>query len=139
MANPLRGEVEIVVGPRTYTLRLATNALIEAETLLDKGVGEIADMLQDPAAFRLGTARALLFAGLRERHPNLSLFDAGEIIGELGIAPIVQKLGESMAAAFPAAEADESKNPPGAGPAGTGRGSIVNSSGSASTRTATGS
>lgn len=121
MPNPLRGEVELRAGDKTYTLRLSTNALVTAETLLDKGVAEIGDMLSDPSSFRLGTARALLFAGLHERHPDLSLEDAGEIIGEVGIAGAVEKLGESMAAAFP--KADGKPRPRKAGQSGTGTGS----------------
>jgi hypothetical protein len=112
MANPLKGEVALQVGGTTYTLRLATNAIVSAETLLDKGVGEIAAMLQDPASFRLGTARALLFAALQERHPEITLEGAGELIGDVGIPKIVSTLAASMRAAFPSVK----ENPQKAGP-----------------------
>lgn len=118
--NPHKGEVELRVGAETFTIRLAANALVIAEDLLDKGVSEIADMLSDATAFRLGTARALLFAGLREHHPNLSLDDAGEIIGAIGIPAVVTKLGESMQTAFAQPE-EGAKNPPKGGAAGTGK------------------
>ena len=117
--NPHKGEVTLEAGGETYTLRLAANALVIAEELLDKGVEEIAGMLSDAANFRLGTARALLFAGLREHHPKLSLEDAGEIIGEIGIPAVLNKLGESMQAAFPQPEGED-KNPPKGAKAGTG-------------------
>lgn len=117
--NPHKGEVELVAGGQTYRLRLATNALITAEGLLDKGVQDIADMLSDAKTFRLGTARVLLFAGLQESHPSLSIEDAGEIIGEIGIPAVVAKLGESMQAAFE--QGGEKENPPKAGRRGTGK------------------
>lgn len=117
--NPHKGEVTLEAGGQTYTLRLAANALVIAEELLDKGVAEIADMLSDADGFRLGTARALLFAGLREHHPKMTIEDAGEIIGETGIPAVVTKLAESMQAAFARPE-EGAPNPPQGAEAGTG-------------------
>lgn len=118
--NKHKGQIDMVAGGETYTLRLAANALVIAEGLLDKGVQEIGDMLADAATFRLGTARALLFAGLHEHHPEITLEDAGEIIGEIGIPAVVAKLGESMQAAFEQ-PGGEPKNPRKASRAGTGK------------------
>jgi hypothetical protein len=64
MANALRGEVDLQVGDKTYTLRLSINAIAEVETLLDKGINEILATL-DPATARIGTLRAILWARCR--------------------------------------------------------------------------
>lgn len=121
MANPLRGEVSIEAGGRTLTLRLSTNAIVEAETLLDLSVNEIAASLSEPKRFRLGMARALMWAGLHGAHPEITLFDAGELIGEIGIPAALDALSSSMRTAFPTQ--DGKPRPPTPGPDGTGSGS----------------
>jgi hypothetical protein len=103
-----------MVGETDYTLRLSVNAIAEAEGLLDKGVNEIIQSLD-----RVTTLRALLWAGLLEHHPKLTLFAAGELIGEAGADVIGEKLGEALKAAFPD-EAKSSERPPKAAEDGTG-------------------
>jgi hypothetical protein len=115
MANPLRGEVDLVVGEKTYLLRLSINGVVEAETLLDKSVNEIIQSID-----RMGTLRALLWAALREHHPSLSLFDAGDIIGIAGAENVGFKVGEAIKAAFPEAKGGDDSRPQTAAPSGTG-------------------
>jgi hypothetical protein len=113
MANPRKGEVALPVGGRDFTLRLSVNALAEVEGLLDKGVNEIIQSLD-----RVTTLRALLWAGLRQHHPDVSLFDAGDLIGEAGADIVGEKIGEALKAAFP--EPKGNTNPPQAAEDGTG-------------------
>lgn len=100
MSNRERGEVDLVAGDKTYTLRMSINAVAEIEELLDKGINEIVALVRDPKDFRIGTWRALLWGALREFH-NVSLAEAGEIMGAAGVDVIVARMGEAMAAAFP--------------------------------------
>lgn len=108
MANRERGEVELKAGDKSYTLRLSFNAIAEIETLLDKGINEIAAMLRNPDDFRIGTWRVMLWGALREFHPG-SLDDAGEIMGRAGVKATVEALGETMTLGFPE---QEEENPP---------------------------
>lgn len=110
MANAERGEVDLVVGENSYTLRMSMNAVAEIETFLDKGINEIVALVRDPADFRIGTWRVLLWGALREFH-KVSIEDAGEIMGKAGVDLIVAKLGEAMAAAFPENEKGSGENP----------------------------
>lgn len=121
MANAQRGEVELVVGDKTYKLRLGINAIVEVEDVLGGvGINEIIASL-DPANVRIGTLRAILWGALREHHPEVTLLDAGDLIGEVGAAAIAPVVGEAIGAAFPRSEG--AKRPRKAAKAGTGKSS----------------
>lgn len=119
MANKSRGEVAFEAGGKTYTLRLSVNAIAEIEDLLGGlGIAEItASLAKSP---KLGTLRALVWGGLRQHHPDLSLFDAGDIIGDVGVTRTSEIIGESLAAAFPEATEGDNHPSPATTQAGTG-------------------
>lgn len=118
MANSHRGEVEIKAPSGTFTLRLSINAIAEIENLLDQGINQIATSLADPARLRLSTLRAIVWGGLREKHPDLDLFKVGELIAEVGVEAITVAVQEAFSLAFPSADGDA--RPPKAGQGGTG-------------------
>lgn len=101
MANAVKGEVEFVVGEKTFTLKLGNNARAEAETVVGKPWVQIAMELFDASEARQGTARAVLWAGLRRFHPDLSLLDVGDMMDEVGDTYAGQKIGEALVAAAP--------------------------------------
>lgn len=104
MANRLKGEVEIKAGDKTYVLRLSINAIVEIEGLLGLSINEVAASLADPERVKVGTLRAIVWGGLRQHHPALTLAEAGEIIGEAGIAQIGDVIGQAFNVAFPGPE-----------------------------------
>jgi len=132
MANPLRGEVALEVEGQTYTLCLDINAIIEVENLLDIGIAEVAGLFSEPENLRAGHVRALLWATLQRHHPHIELRKAGELIGIVGLAEVIDRLGEALAAAFPSKEGEHSRRPPTR--AGTGKVSTSRSSRSGSSR-----
>jgi len=88
MANRARGELALVAGERTYTLRLTTNACCELE---DYAGGRTWD--QVTAGINRGSlkdVRLLFWAALRDPHPELatddpsSLTAIGTVIDEAG-------------------------------------------------------
>lgn len=106
MANPIKGEVALVVGERAYKLRLGINAIVEVEDLLGgKSINEIVANVLDVPRARLGTLRALLWGALREHHSALSVADAGLIIETAGPDAIGTKMAEVLKAAFPKLDA----------------------------------
>lgn len=131
MANPQRGEVDLKAGKKTYTLRFSYNAMATIEELLDVGINDLGPMLSDPKRFRIGTWRALLWGALLEMHPDLSLEDAGEIIGAAGVDEVVARIGEALTLFFPEAKPGASENPRTASP------SAGTTSSSTSSRSAT--
>lgn len=121
MANPHRGEVDLVAGETTYTLRMSMNSIAQLEQILDKSVNEISAMLSDSENVRVWLWRATLWAALQSSHKGTTLEDAGEIIGEVGLPEVLQKVGEAMTLGFAQSGSAEPKNPPKASSAGTGK------------------
>jgi hypothetical protein len=117
MVNPLRGEVELQTEAKTYVLRLSVNAVVEVEDLLGKSIGEVIASIE-----RIGTLRALLWGALREFQPSVSIFDAGDLIGELGAEAVGAKIGEALKLAFPEPKAGDAR-PQTAATDGTGKAS----------------
>lgn len=112
MANPHRGSVALQAGDRAYTLSFSINALCELEDALDKPVSEIVATIQDPAKVRLSGVRMLLWAGLRDHHPEVTVAEAGEIATDAGFTVAVEKIGEAFKLAFPAAKEGKVKPNP---------------------------
>jgi hypothetical protein len=109
MANAERGEVDLTIGGKTYTLRLSTNAQAEVEAITGKSFGETVIELTGNSVI---AARAVLFGALREHHKGLTLFDAGDLIDQ-DRQLVGTKIGEAIRLAFPElSEAPE--NPQGA-------------------------
>ncbi|MEY9580957.1 hypothetical protein ABIE88_008533 [Bradyrhizobium diazoefficiens] len=122
MANPHKGEVELVAGEATYTLQYSIDALCSMEAALDKNFTAIAAEMSNPARISVSMVRQLLYSGLQERHPELTLKEAGELIPAAGgMLKVMTKVTEAIRAAFP--DAKETKPGPRQGPrrAGTGR------------------
>lgn len=121
MANPHRGEVDLVVGERTYVLRMSINEIAQLETLLDKGVNEISAILSDGDNPKLWVWRAAFWAALQGHHKGTTLEDAGEIMAEAGFPAVMGAVGEALQAAFPSNEGGRKPNPRKASRAGTGK------------------
>lgn len=104
MTNPHRGEIDLKVGDRAYLLRLGANEVVEAESVLGMVVSEIFEALQKPETVSMGIVRGLLFAALHENQPDMTLRDAGDLIGEIGMSEAVSKVGDAIQAGFPRAD-----------------------------------
>lgn len=101
MANPARGEVTLRGGDQEYTIKFSTNAICEVEERLDKGLNTIIANME-----RVTTVRALLWAGLRTHHPDVTVAGVGEIIDRCGMAAATEALGKALTLAFPNASQD---------------------------------
>jgi hypothetical protein len=110
MANPVRGEVDLVVGETTYTIKLGRNALASVEGLLGSGFPEIAASLTTDPQF--GVMRAILWAGLQRYHPGLDLMAVGDLMDDAGDDLIGEKIGEALKLAFPDAKASDRPQKP---------------------------
>lgn len=106
MANPLKGEVDLVVGEATYTLHLDIEEIVQMENMLDMRVLEIANEMQQTRNPRLGFWRVALWAAMRSIHPETSLEDASGIIKTVKLPMVMTKVSEAMTASFPKAEPD---------------------------------
>lgn len=114
MANPLKGEIELIAGDQPYKLRFSIDAICSLEERLGKGFPAIAAELQKPQQMTLGMVRHLLHASLTEAHPDITLKEAGElIVTGGGMVIVLEKVSEAITAAFPSpAEARGTIRPP---------------------------
>lgn len=120
MANPHRGEVAFEADGNSYTLRFSANAICELEEATGRGALSLMmefQALEQPRdakgkalpetpaaqAERLGrikmtTVRALFWAMLRDRQPEITLREAGELIeaagGLIGVANLIARTFE---------------------------------------------
>ena len=129
MANALRGEVDLPVNGKTYTLRFRNNAQAEVTNLLGMGLNSVLAAMA-PGDLRPDVLRAVVWASLREFHPDLSLFDVSDLIDDAGQNAVLAAMGEAFTLAFPDAPAGSKTNPP--RPSGTGKASSPGGSRSAS-------
>lgn len=129
VANPEDGEVLLEIKDaagnvtETFVLRMNTNAICRLEQALSDGIVQIERRLRiNPS---LQDLRALLFAGLLNRHPLVTLNDAGNLIDRIGMSAASVLLLKVFELGFPVApkgEAAKATAGKGTGP-GTGKGS----------------
>lgn len=96
MANPAKGEVAFKVADAEYTLKFSTNAICEMEEAVSKGLNSILQNME-----RLSYVRALLWAALRAKHPDISLAATGEIIDRAGMKSTTDAVGKAIAIYLP--------------------------------------
>jgi hypothetical protein len=106
MANKHRGEIGFEAGDKSYTFRFSTNAICEVESVLDRSIISISqDMVnaeKNPEVLRFSTVRAILWAGLREHHPKLTLTEAGDVMTEMGgLSKAVELIADGFSLSFP--------------------------------------
>lgn len=105
MANAERDEVDLAVGDQVYSLVLTTNAMCEVETLMSSGLRRVtfADVLIQSKQHSVVAMRAIFWASLREKHPNVTLEEAGRIMDNAGGAKtFAEKFAAMVLGAVPA-------------------------------------
>ncbi|MHC2573968.1 GTA-gp10 family protein [Rhizobium leguminosarum] len=111
MGNVHRGEVSLVAGDNTHVIRFTMNSICQLEDCLGKPVTEIAALLQNPSSFRMGMARAILWAGLLDKNPEVTLETAGDIATDVGIPACMNAIGKAFSLAFPSEQKEVEKRP----------------------------
>lgn len=101
-------ETPLRAGAKEYTFRLGANAICRFEQEAGIGVGKFA-MQFDPKAIEFRVVRAMVWAGLKDRHPEMTLTLAGEVIDEVGAGNIMNLLESAFIASFP--PPDKNANP----------------------------
>lgn len=112
MANAEKGEVRLVAGETTYTLRFGWNEIAEVEDLLDATFfGDLAPKFANILNIRAGEWRAMLWAALRGGgHKDIDLLKVGELMGVVGLEAVSEAINAAIAVTFP--EASGKQNPP---------------------------
>lgn len=93
MANPIKGEMAFRAGGQDYVMVLDLNALCEAEPLAP-------GIMEGVALNSLRAVRAVFWAGLQAKHPDIDQVRAGQIMQALGLKEAGRLIGEGMKLAF---------------------------------------
>lgn len=97
------GESKFEFKGQTYKWKFGQNARCEVEERLGCPIGEVVAELgswaDKPELYRATLLRAVFWSGLQERHPEIDLRAAGQIMDEIGIDKVI----ELFLAAFPSA------------------------------------
>ena len=119
--SALRGDIPFEAAGETYTLKFGINEMCALEEQLDMPVGQIGAELQR-SGLRLTFLRSMFQIGLTGHHPELTTTDVGQLMEELTLPVVGEKVLAAFAAAFPKAEdAKAPARPRKAKPPGTGR------------------
>lgn len=116
MANPLKGEVDLVHDGASYRLRFTVDALIQLEADLDLTVGEIA---KTGDGINITVLRSMFWAALLAHH-EMSKSDVSDLMGEIGIITASAATMEAFMLAFPTEAANAPARPRKTTKAGTG-------------------
>ena len=87
MANPVKGEVPFEVEGKAYKLVLDFNALCEVEDVLGAGGMDLA---------RPKAIRAIFWASMLRHQPDVTVQEAGDLIGALGLEEAGRIVAEAM-------------------------------------------
>ena len=106
MANPFRGEASFDIEGKAFRVRFSWNAAAEYEEAAGKA---LSDALLDIAREKLSarSLRAMLWAGLQEHHPDVTLRQAGEMIDAMGRAEAQRVMGVALRYFFPELDPDD--------------------------------
>jgi len=111
MANPDRGEVDLKAGDTLYVLRFCTNSMRHLENVLDRSTPEIMEAFKEPQKARLGLMQNIMWAGLLDRHPGITLEQAGDVMDEAGHEAAGAAIGEALTLWLPAPSGAKKENP----------------------------
>lgn len=132
--NPHKGEVAFEANGQRYVLQFSIDAICILEDAAGKGIVALLSELQDPLKMSVTTARIVLWAGLQEHHPDLTIKQAGELIlAAGGVENLIGMFDKAFAAAFP--PPDDKPRPRKAGGPKNGTGPRSTSTGAASSAT----
>ena len=110
MANPFRGESTFEVDGRAHRVRFSWNSAAIYEEAAGK---PLSDALLDIAREKLSarSLRAMIWAGLQEHHPDVTLSDAGRLIDAMGRVEAQRVMAVALRYYFPELEETEGSDP----------------------------
>lgn len=111
MANPQRGGVSFEASGKTWTMKIGTNAMCEIEEATGKAIAEVGRLLGNEQTASMKLLRAVFWGSLQDHHEGISLKECSDMMDEVGVDVIGQKIGEAFQAAFPQAKAGGSRPP----------------------------
>jgi hypothetical protein len=93
MTNPLKGQIEVTLGSKTYTARLTVDAIIKIETAVGCGIIKLAQKMGD-ADIRITDLITVLLHSLRGGGNDVQEKDINKIIQNVGIIEATKCVAE---------------------------------------------
>jgi hypothetical protein len=105
MANPHKGDMDVEIDGKTYTLRLDIDAICQLEALGQPlGFATFGAIGAAVDAGNVTLLRATMWAALRRHHAEVGMAEAGELIEALGVAETGPLIAKVILLTFPAQE-----------------------------------
>jgi hypothetical protein len=98
-ANKHRGEVEITLDGKSFTLRPTFQAMVEIEAVLGKGLLGLVRRISE-MEFGYTEAQAVITAGLRAAGEKATPEKVGEMVFRTGLAELAGPIGSFLTAAL---------------------------------------
>lgn len=119
-ANPLKGERSVEINGRAYRLVYSFTAMALIEEHTGQPFGAFLQAISDGLPW--SDVPRVFWWGLQQHQPDLTLADATQLAGELGVMETVTAVAEAFGGAFPIAsgEAGAATSDPPAPDAGSG-------------------
>ncbi|MEC5422128.1 hypothetical protein QGM71_01300 [Virgibacillus sp. C22-A2] len=83
-----------------YYLKYTTNRMVDFEDISGVGFMEAFGDLED-GKLSFKVIRALIWSGLKHQNEDLTSEEAGDILDEVGLPKVLEKLPDAMSAIFP--------------------------------------
>jgi len=93
MTNPLKGQIEVTLGSKTYKARLTVDAIITIETAVGCGIIKLAQKMSD-ADIKLSDLIIVLLQALRGGGNDFNEKDISKIIQDVGIIEATRCVAE---------------------------------------------
>ncbi|ARQ01884.1 hypothetical protein [Pseudorhodoplanes sinuspersici] len=102
MANAVKGEVQFEAEGVTYTIRFTVDAIVQLEEKTGRTFPVLAAEMSDPLKVSMSLLRLIFWAALQDRHPDLDVKRAGELIVPAGgMTSALALVGLALERAFP--------------------------------------
>ena len=106
MTNPLKGQIEVTLGSKTYKARLTIDSLVKIEEELDTGILELAQNIA-LAKVRIRTLLVVLRHSLRGGGNDFDDKKVGQIIADVGIVTASTEVAKLLVATLNDNDSDE--------------------------------
>lgn len=113
-SNPQRGEVEIALAGRRFTLRPTFQAIAEIEKQTGCGLIELLQCLSG-GGVKVSDLAAIITAGLRAAGEPARFDKVGAMLLESGLEPVMQPVGEFLVGAVTGGRTRDDESGDGAG------------------------
>lgn len=95
MANPLKGQIELTLGEKSYKARLTVDSIMQIEDAVGCGIIKLAQNMAE-GDIRMSDIINVLLPALRGGGNNIQDKDVKEIVGDIGIVESAKAVAQLL-------------------------------------------